>query len=146
MSGSVLIINGPNLNMLGVREPETYGSQTLEDIQRACVEHGRSLGLTVECVQSNHEGEIVEAIHRALGARDAIVINGGAYSHTSIAIRDALAATALPAYEVHITNIYARERFRHHSRLSGVCVGVICGLGVRGYLFALDAIKSSMSG
>jgi 3-dehydroquinate dehydratase II len=146
MSGSVLVINGPNLNMLGVREPETYGSQTLADVERTCIEHGRSLGLAVDCIQSNHEGEIVDAIHRARGERDAIIINGGAYSHTSIAIRDALVATALPAYEVHITNIYAREHFRHHSRLSGVCVGVICGLGVRGYLFALDAIRSAVSG
>jgi 3-dehydroquinate dehydratase II len=140
LSGSVLVINGPNLNMLGIREPEKYGSQSLADIERACVEHGQSLGLAVTCFQSNHEGEIVDAIHGALGSHNAIVINAGAYSHTSIAIRDALAATGLPAYEVHITNIFARERFRHHSHLSAVCIGVICGLGMRGYLAALDAI------
>lgn len=140
MSRTVLVINGPNLNLLGIREPEKYGTQSLADIQAACIRHGGSLGLEVSCFQSNHEGEIVDAIQEARGRYDAIIINGGGYSHTSIAIRDALAGAALPFYEVHITNIHARERFRHRSHLSAIAVAVICGLGLRGYLAALDAI------
>lgn len=142
MPGSVLVLHGPNLNLLGIREPEKYGRKSLADIERAIVEHGRERGIAVSCFQSNHEGEIIDAIHGAMGHHDAIIINAGAYSHTSIAIRDALVATGLPAYEVHLTNIHARERFRHRSHLSAVCVGVTCGLGPHGYFAALDAIAS----
>src|SRR5690554_3331383 len=115
MSKRVLVLNGPNLNMLGVREPGTYGSQTLADIEQMCVSEGEKVGLSVTCRQSNIEGELVTWIQQALGTQDAIIINPGAYSHTSIAIHDALRAVALPVAEVHLSNIHAREQFRHHS-------------------------------
>jgi 3-dehydroquinate dehydratase II len=140
MAHRVLVLNGPNLNMLGVREPATYGSQTLADIEAMCVAEGQSLGLEVSCKQSNHEGELVTWIQQALGTVDAIIINPGAYSHTSIAIHDALRAVALPVIEVHLSNIHAREAFRHHSYVSPVATGVICGLGATGYKLALSAL------
>ena len=140
MAQRVLVLNGPNLNMLGVREPATYGSQTLADIEAMCVSEGKSLGLEVSCKQSNHEGELVTWIQQALGTFDAIIINPGAYSHTSIAIHDALRAVALPVIEVHLSNIHAREAFRHHSYVSPVATGVICGLGATGYRLALSAL------
>lgn len=143
MSKSVLIINGPNLNILGTREPEKYGNQTLANIEAACAEHGRNLGLSTEFFQDNSEGAIVTTIQNAFGSHDAIILNAGAYSHTSIAIRDALSAVNLPVYEVHLTNIFAREQFRHHSHVSEIAKGVICGLGGRGYLAALDSIAGS---
>lgn len=140
MALRVLVLNGPNLNMLGVREPATYGSQTLADIEAMCVAEGAALGLAVTCRQSNHEGELVTWIQQALDTADAIVINPGAYSHTSVAIHDALRAVALPVYEVHLSNIHAREAFRHHSHVSSVAVGVICGFGAAGYRMALSAV------
>lgn len=140
MAKRVLVLNGPNLNMLGVREPATYGSQTLADIEAMCVAEGDRLGLEVSCRQSNHEGELVTWIQQALGTMDAIVINPGAYSHTSVAIHDALRAVALPVYEVHLSNIHTREAFRHHSYVSSVAVGVICGFGAQGYRMALSAV------
>ncbi len=140
MAHRVLVLNGPNLNMLGVREPATYGSQTLADIEAMCVAEGQALGLEVSCKQSNHEGELVTWIQQALGTVDAIIINPGAYSHTSIAIHDALRAVALPVIEVHLSNIHAREAFRHHSYVSPVATGVICGLGATGYKLALSAL------
>ena len=140
MAKRVLVLNGPNLNMLGVREPGTYSSATLPDIEAMCTGEGQSLGLTVECRQSNHEGELVTWIQQALGTFDAIVINAGAYSHTSLAIHDALRAVALPVIEVHLSNIYAREAFRHHSYISPLAAGVICGLGATGYKLALQAL------
>jgi 3-dehydroquinate dehydratase II len=140
MAKRVLVLNGPNLNMLGVREPGTYGAQTLADIEKLCKAEGRKLGLTVTTRQSNHEGELVTWIQEALGKFEAIVINPGAYSHTSVAIHDALRAVALPVIEVHLTNIHAREPFRHHSYVSAVAVGVICGLGAAGYRMALGAL------
>lgn len=140
MAKPVLIINGPNLNLLGTREPEVYGRATLADIDKKCLEHGASAGLTVTCFQSNSEGEIVDAIHAAMGKQDAIIINAGALTHTSIAIRDALSAVSIPVYEVHLSNVHAREEFRHRSYISGIAKAVICGLGPRGYLAALDAI------
>lgn len=143
MSKSVLIINGPNLNILGTREPEKYGNQTLAEIEASCVQHGNKLGLATEFFQDNSEGAIVTAIQDAASRHDAIILNAGAYSHTSIAIRDALSAVGLPVYEVHLTNIFAREPFRHHSHVSEIAKGVICGLGGRGYLAALDAIAGS---
>lgn len=144
MAKRVLILNGPNLNMLGIREPATYGSGTLADIEASCVSEAKALGLTVECRQSNHEGELVTWIQQALGKSDAIVINPGAYSHTSIAIPDALRAVALPVVEVHLSNIYTREAFRHHSYVSPVATGVICGLGAAGYRLALRALAETL--
>lgn len=140
----VLVLNGPNLNMLGIREPATYGSQTLQDIETLCATEGKRLGLAVECRQSNREGELVEFIQSAHGSKDAIVINPAGYSHTSVAIRDALSAVALPVVEVHLSNIHAREEFRHFSYVSGVATGVICGLGAAGYRLALEALAERL--
>jgi len=136
---SVLILNGPNLNLLGQREPEVYGSETLVDVEKSCKKLGKELGIKVFCAQDNSEGRLIDHIHNARKNRDAIIINPGGYSHTSIAIRDALSAAELPVYEVHISNIHSRESFRHHSYISGVAIGVICGLGTQGYLLALRA-------
>ena len=144
MAKRVLVLNGPNLNMLGVREPATYGSQTLADIERACAADGEALGLTVTCRQSNHEGELVTWIQQALGEADAIVINPGGYSHTSVAIHDAIRAVGLPVVEVHLSNIHAREAFRHHSYVSPVALGVICGFGAAGYKLALSALAEKL--
>jgi 3-dehydroquinate dehydratase-2 len=144
MAKRVLVLNGPNLNMLGVREPGTYGSQTLSDIEKLCKAEGKKLGLTVTCKQSNREGELVEWIQQALGTQEAIVINPAGYSHTSVAIRDALSAVKLPTVEVHLSNIHAREEFRHFSYVSGVAMGVICGLGATGYKLALSALAEKL--
>ena len=133
----VLVLNGPNLNLLGKREPELYGAKTLADIEDACVKEGAALGVAVECRQSNHEGELVEWIQEAKGEADAIVLNAGAYSHTSIAILDALRFFGGTVIEVHVSNVFAREEFRHHSYISEAARGVICGLGWRGYVYAL---------
>ena len=140
----VLVLNGPNLNMLGVREPATYGSRTLADIEAMCVAEGNRLGLEVEARQSNHEGELVTWIQQALGSFGGIVINPGAYSHTSVAIHDALRAVGLPVIEVHLSNIHARESFRHHSYVSPVATAVICGLGATGYRLALGAMAEKL--
>ena len=137
---TVLIINGPNLNMLGVREPSVYGPDTLGDIEAACAERAEFLGLAVDFRQTNNEGEIVSWIQEARGGHDGIIINAGGYSHTSIAILDALRMADLPIMEVHLSNIYQRESFRHHSYVSEAATGVICGLGGQGYMFALDAM------
>lgn len=144
MAKRVLVLNGPNLNMLGVREPATYGSQTLSDIEKLCKAEGKALGLTVTCKQSNHEGELVTFIQEALGKFEAIVINPAAYSHTSVAIHDALRAVGLPVVEVHLSNIHARESFRHHSFVSPVALGVICGFGAAGYKLALSALAEKL--
>jgi 3-dehydroquinate dehydratase-2 len=133
----ILIINGPNLNMLGLREPEVYGTQTLADIESAAQHLGAELGLSVECMQSNSEGELVTRIQQARGQVEGIIINAGAYTHTSIAIRDALAAAEVPFVEVHLSNVHARESFRHQSYLSDRAIGVICGLGSFVYEAAL---------
>lgn len=135
---SILVVNGPNLNLLGTREPEKYGTATLGDIERLCAGAAEAYGLECDFVQSNHEGELVDAIHAARGRSLGIVINAAAYTHTSVAIRDAITAVALPAVEVHITNVHAREPFRHHSYLSDVCKAVIAGAGTLGYRFAID--------
>ena len=144
MAKRVLVLNGPNLNLLGTREPGTYGSQTLADIEKLAVEEGKSLDIAVTCKQSNIEGELVTWIQQALGSFDAIVINPGAYSHTSIAIHDAIRAVGLPVIEVHLSNIYTREAFRHHSYVSPVAMGVICGLGATGYRLALRALAEKL--
>ena len=137
---NVLVLNGPNLNMLGTREPALYGSATLSDIEAACARHGEALGLAVTCRQSNHEGELVTWIQEARGTQAGIVLNAGAYTHTSIAIPDALTAAEVPFIELHLSNVFAREEFRHHSWLSPLAKGVICGFGAKGYSLALDAM------
>ena len=141
----VLILNGPNLNMLGSRQPDVYGRETLADIEKSCRQHGKTLGLTVDCRQSNGEGELVSWIQEARKAHNGIVINPGAYSHTSIAIMDALLAAELPVVEVHLSNIHRREAFRHHSYVSKVADAVICGLGSQGYFVALDAMARRLN-
>lgn len=139
MVKKLLLLNGPNLNLLGTREPALYGSQTLADIERAATAQAEAAGATLACFQSNHEGALVDRIHAArLEGVDAIVINPAAYTHTSVALRDALAGVAIPFVEVHISNIYQREEFRHHSFLSAIAIGTICGLGTDGYRFAID--------
>jgi 3-dehydroquinate dehydratase-2 len=137
---TILVLNGPNLNMLGKREPAIYGATTLADIEAMCAETARAAGLGLEFRQSNHEGELVTWCQEARERHAGIVINAGAYTHTSVALRDALIAAEVPAIEVHISNIYAREPFRHHSFLSAIAVGVICGLGPRGYVAAIEAM------
>ena len=144
MPKRILVLNGPNLNMLGVREPGTYGSQTLADIEKMCVAEGERLGLTVTCKQSNIEGELVTWIQQSLGTQDALILNPGAYSHTSIAIHDAIRAVGLPVAEVHLSNIHTREQFRHHSYVSAVAMGVICGFGATGYKMALSALAEKL--
>jgi 3-dehydroquinate dehydratase-2 len=144
MAKRVLVLNGPNLNMLGIREPKTYGSQSLADIEKLCKTEGKALGLTVTTKQSNHEGELVTWIQEALGKFEAIVINPAGYSHTSVAIHDAIRAVGLPVVEVHLSNIHAREEFRHHSYVSPVALGVICGLGATGYKLALSALAEKL--
>jgi 3-dehydroquinate dehydratase-2 len=136
----ILILNGPNLNMLGQREPEIYGSQTLADIEAACIDQGKALGLTVDFRQSNLEGELVTWIQENSSQVGGLIINSAAYTHTSVAILDALLNFSPPVIEVHLSNIFKRETFRHHSYISGAADGVICGLGAKGYLLALDAL------
>jgi 3-dehydroquinate dehydratase-2 len=136
----VLVLNGPNLNMLGKRQPHIYGRETLADVEKACRAEAARLGLTVEFAQSNHEGVLVDLIQAARDNNSAIVINAGAYTHTSVALLDALNAAELLTVEVHISNIYKRESFRHHSYISPAVVGVIAGLGIQGYLVALQAL------
>lgn len=145
MTLPILILNGPNLNLLGLREPDIYGHDTLSDVEAACRSHAARLGLEIDCRQSNHEGQLIDWVHEARTAFSGIVINPGAYSHTSIALLDALKAVQKPVVEVHLSNIHQRESFRHHSYVSQVAKGVICGLGVQGYLSALDALKSWLS-
>ena len=136
----ILVINGVNMNMLGIREPEKYGSMTLKDLEKELYAYSFGLGIDLETFQSNFEGEIVEKIQNAYGNYTGIVINAGAYTHTSIAIRDAISSVNIPTVEVHMTNIYKREEFRHHSYLSDVCIGQICGFGINSYKLGLKAI------
>ena len=141
MSQKILVINGPNLNLLGSREKEKYGQSSLEDIRKKCERHANKLGLVIEFKQSNVEGEIVNFIQDARKKYSGIIINAGGYTHTSVAILDALLAVKKPTIELHITNIYKREDFRHKSLISKAADGIICGLGADGYVMALDGIK-----
>jgi 3-dehydroquinate dehydratase II len=142
----IIVMNGPNLNLLGTREPEKYGSTTLADVEKMCTEAGSKLGYEVEFLQSNYEGALIEKIHEAgkaykAGTLKGVVFNPGAYTHTSIALHDAIAGVGgLPVIEIHITNVHARESFRHHSYISPVAAGILVGFGVSGYLMAIEAL------
>ncbi|MFT4960735.1 MAG: 3-dehydroquinate dehydratase-2 [Paracoccaceae bacterium] len=142
---NILVLNGPNLNLLGTRQPEVYGSTTLAMVEAACVKHGQTLDMEIRCFQSNHEGALIDAIHAAKGTQDGLVLNAGAYTHTSIALMDAIASVELPLVEVHLSNIHAREEFRHKSYIAPVALGQICGFGSQGYLLALDALALHLS-
>ncbi|MBK7263548.1 MAG: type II 3-dehydroquinate dehydratase [Rubrivivax sp.] len=136
---TILVLNGPNLNLLGTREPEVYGSTTLEEINTDLIALAAKAGAKLDCIQSNHEGVLIDRIHAARNdGTEFVIINPGAFTHTSVAIRDAFSGVALPFVEVHLSNVHKREPFRHHSYLSDIAVGVICGLGVQGYRLALD--------
>lgn len=143
---SVLVLHGPNLNLLGLREPGIYGGSTLAQIDDRLVELGRSLNVTVTSLQSNHEGVLIDAIHAAHDRQQGILINAGAYTHTSIAIRDAIAAVQIPTVEVHLSNIYKRERFRHHSHLAPISIGQISGFGANSYYLGLQALVTHLAG
>lgn len=145
MTRAVFILNGPNLNLLGVREPQLYGRTSLADIETACRQRAAGLGLAVEFRQSNGEGELIGWIHEARTASVGIIINAGALTHTSVAVLDALLAASVPVYEVHISNIFRREPFRHHSYISGAATGVICGCGPFGYELALEALAEALA-
>jgi 3-dehydroquinate dehydratase-2 len=140
----VLVLQGPNLNLLGTREPALYGSATLADLHRDLEAQAAGLGVRLETFQSNHEGALVDRIHQARGRCDGILINAGAYTHTSIALRDALLGVAIPYVELHLSNVHAREPFRHHSTLADRAVGVICGFGPTSYRLALDGLVSHL--
>lgn len=142
---NILVLNGPNLNLLGTRQPEVYGHTTLQMIEDLCVSHGQTLGLAVKHVQSNHEGALIDAIHAARGTQDGIVLNAGAYTHSSVALMDAISSAQVPVVEVHLSNIHAREPFRHTSYIAPVALGQICGFGAQGYVLALDALTAHLA-
>ena len=144
MKPSILILNGPNLNLLGTRQPEIYGRETLADVERDCKKRGEELGLDVEFRQSNSEGQLVDWIHEARGKKAGIILNAGAYTHTSIAIMDAISSCEIDVFEVHLSNIHKRESFRHLSYVSKVAVGMLCGFGTFGYLMALEAFADRL--
>src|SRR6266705_2845689 len=143
---TIYVLNGPNLNLLGTREPEIYGSDTLADVEKLCRDEGARLGLAVECKQSNHEGQLIDWIHEAgreyaAGRMIGVVLNAGAYTHTSVALHDAIKGVNVPVIELHISNVHAREPFRHHSWLSPAASGIIVGFGVQGYALAIGGLQ-----
>ena len=144
MTATVMVLNGPNLNLLGTREPDIYGTETLESIEAACRKRAADLGLAVEFRQSNNEGDLVDWVQEAGGSHQALIVNAGAYTHTSVALLDALLATELPIIEVHLSNINQREEFRHHSYVSKAADGMICRLGGHGYELALEALAKKL--
>jgi 3-dehydroquinate dehydratase-2 len=142
---SILVLNGPNLNLLGQREPAQYGTTTLADVERLCIETGKRLGFEVNCLQSNHEGVLIDALHEAgrgvkQGTILGVVMNPGAYTHTSIALHDAIKGAEVPLIEIHISNVHAREEFRHHSYVSPAAAGIVVGFGVDGYVLAIEGL------
>ena len=141
----ILLINGANLNMLGTREPEKYGSMTLADIENSVIKRGKELGAEIDVFQDNHEGNIVDKIQSARGKYDGVLINAGGYTHTSVVIRDALAAIQIPAVEIHMTNIHAREEFRHTSLISGVCIAQVVGFKELSYILALEGLVNYLN-
>ncbi|MDJ0744003.1 MAG: type II 3-dehydroquinate dehydratase [Xenococcaceae cyanobacterium MO_167.B27] len=141
---SILVLHGPNLNLLGTREPEVYGSVTLEGINQSLTEESNKLQVQVSCLQFNHEGDLVDAIHKAPLEHQGIIINAAAYTHTSVAIRDAISGVNIPTVEVHLSNIYRREEFRHHSYIAPVVIGQISGFGSNSYILGLEAIVSHL--
>ena len=145
MTNTILVLNGPNLNMLGTREPAVYGAHTLADVEELCRQEAERCGFEADCRQTNHEGLLVDWIQQAMGQAAGIVINPGAYSHTSIAIPDAIRSVGLPTIEVHLSNIHAREPFRHHSFVTAAALGMICGLGITGYRLAISALAEKLS-
>lgn len=145
MQKKIIVLNGPNLNLLGTREPDTYGTTTLDQIREMVVKHSDAHGLKVDFRQTNIEGTLVDWIQEAGKTADGVIINAAAYTHTSIALHDAISAVDIPVIEVHLSNIFAREEYRHHSFISDVAVGVICGFGAKGYVLAVDALASMLS-
>lgn len=141
---NILVLNGPNLNLLGTRQPEVYGNTTLQMVVDLCVSHGASVGLQVSHQQSNHEGALIDAIHAARDEQHGIVLNAGGYTHTSVALMDAISSVGLPVVEVHLSNIHARETFRHTSFIAPVALGQICGFGAQSYVLALDALAAHL--
>ncbi len=142
---AILVLHGPNLNLLGKREPSIYGSLTLDEINARLMEYAQREGLVLRTFQSNHEGALIDALHEAMNWADGVVFNPGAYTHTSYALRDAIAASGLPVVEVHLSNVYAREEFRHRSVLAPVCIGQVAGFGWRSYLVALEALQGYLA-
>ena len=141
----IFVLHGPNLNLLGTREPEVYGLMTLDDINKKIIELGEELGAEVTCLQSNHEGALIDALHDARSWASGVVFNPGGYTHTSVALRDAISAIQIPVVEVHLSNVYAREEFRHVSMISAVCKGKVVGFGWRSYLHGLRALLDYLS-
>ena len=141
MPATVYVLNGPNLNLLGTRQPEVYGKTTLADVEALCAAETARLDLEMQFAQSNHEGALIDLIHEARGQHAGIILNAGAYTHTSIALMDAIASVELPVVEVHLSNIHARESFRHRSYIAPVAIGQICGFGVHGYVLAIQALQ-----
>jgi 3-dehydroquinate dehydratase-2 len=145
MTHSILILNGPNLNLLGTRQPEVYGSTTLADIEALCEARAKELGVDIAFAQSNHEGALVDMLHAARGVHDGVILNAGAYTHTSVALMDAISSVMLPVIELHLSNIHAREAFRQHSYIAPVAIGQICGFGAAGYPLAMEAMVSHLT-